>query len=207
MTKKEMIIETLITNIEEGKVKGPVGIAKFISQLAHTGQRRDNGHGYYVHPRNCVRLFYDLVSIDGSINGEILTKYKIPYGVIEVAYLHDVVEDTELTHQDIRDIFKEVGEEQVFDEYIDVPLELITHDKKEDYDKYIQKVLKHPVSSLVKMLDLSDNMNLFGLSVLGGKELERAIKYAKYFKTINDEWHFLETLKNCYVDIVCAWNS
>lgn len=207
MTKKEMIIENLIMNIEEGKVKGPVGIAKFISQLAHTGQRRDNGHGYYVHPRNCVRLFYDLVSIDGSINGEILTKYKIPYGVIEVAYLHDVVEDTELTHQDVRDIFKEVGEEQVFDEYIDVPLELITHDKKEDYDIYIQKVLKHPVSSLVKMLDLSDNMNLFGLSVLGGKELERVIKYANYFKTINDEWHFLETLKDCYVYIVCAWNS
>ena len=125
-----MIIETLITNIEEGKVKGSVGIAKHISQIAHAGQRRDNGHSYYVHPRNCVRLFYDLVSIDGSINSEILAKHHIPYGVIEVAYLHDVVEDTELTHQDVRDIFKEVGEEQVFDEFIDEPLQLITHDKK-----------------------------------------------------------------------------
>ena len=67
--------------------------------------------------------------------------------------------------------------------------------------------MEHPVSSLVKMLDLADNMNMFGLSEPGDFELDRVKRYADYYKRINDKWNFLETLKECFVDTMCAWND
>ena len=207
MNKKEMIINILISSIEKGDITGPIGVARLISELAHAGQYRDNGHCYFNHPHRCATMFYNLVSLNNNVNGEIIGKHDIPYGVLEVAYLHDVVEDTELTHKDIKDIFSEIGLLELFNRSIDVPLKLITHNKSEDYDTYIEKVMEHPVSSLVKMLDLTDNMNLFGLSELGDFELERVKRYADYFKRINDKWNFLETLKECFVDTMCAWND
>ena len=58
--------------------------------------------------------------------------------------------------------------------------------------------MEHPISAFVKMLDLVDNMNLFGLSHLSERELERVIRYTKFFKTINDKFHYLEKLRDCF---------
>jgi hypothetical protein len=44
------------------------------------------------------------------------------------------------------------------------------------------------------MMDLTDNMNMLGLSSITDKELDRTIRYAKYFKQINDKWHFIENM-------------
>lgn len=207
MNKKEMIINILIASIEKGETTGPIGAARLISEMAHAGQYRDNGHCYFNHPHRCATMFYNLVSLNNNINGEIIGKHDIPYGVLEVAYLHDVVEDTELTHKDIKDIFSEVGLQEIFNRSIDVPLKYITHNKSEDYDTYIEKVMKNSVSSLVKMLDLADNMNLFGLGHLGYEEIERVNRYAGYFKRINDKYHYLEKLKECFKDMQEAWNE
>ena len=207
MTKKEMIIGVLKSCAEEGDLKNTKRLAFIIADIAHIDQYRDNGRGYIEHPKGCVHLFLKLLSVDGWIENDIMEEYGIPIGTIELAYLHDVVEDTELTHQDIRDIFVELGYGAFFDNYLDTPLKLITHDKSEDYDTYLGKVMEHPTSALVKMLDLSDNMNLFGLGKLGDAELERVIRYAKYFKKINDKYHFLENIRECYPNIVSAWNE
>ena len=202
MTKKEMILDIL-----KDANKGTKEIAHIIADMAHIGQYRDNGRHYITHPKHCVSMFYDLVSINGWIRDSVLAKHDIPQGVVELAYLHDVVEDTELTHQDVKDIFTELGHKVFFESFIDEPLKLITHDKSEDYETYIDKVMRHPASVLVKMLDLSDNMNLFGLSNLGDKELERAIRYAGYFKRINDKYHYLEKLKECFSGMVEAYDD
>lgn len=69
---------------------------------------------------------------------------------------------------------------------------MITHDKSESYEIYIGKMIDNPIASLCKMLDLADNMNLCGLATLKDAELDRCIRYAKYFKQLNDRWHFLE---------------
>ena len=89
-SKKEMIINVLISSIEKGDITGPIGVARLISELAHAGQYRDNGHCYFNHPHRCATMFYNLVSLNNNVNGEILAKHDIPYGVLEVAYLHDV---------------------------------------------------------------------------------------------------------------------
>ena len=207
MTKKEMILDILKTESKDNKTKGTKWIAYVIGDMAHIGQFRDNGHHYFTHPKHCVTMFYDLVSIEGWVRDRVLLEHDIPYGIVELSYLHDIVEDTELTHQDVKDIFNELGYKDFFEEYIDKPLKLITHDKSEDYDTYIGKVMEHPTSAFVKMLDLADNMNLFGLGKLEDNELERVMKYAKYFKRINDRYHYLEKLKECFPDMVNAYDD
>ena len=57
------------------------------------------------------------------------------------------------------------------------------------------------------MLDLTDNMNLFGLDHLREKELERVIKYVGYFKRINDKYHYLEKLAECFPAMVDAHDN
>ena len=207
MTKKEMILDVLKTESKDTKTKDTKWAAYVIGDMAHIGQERDNGHHYFTHPKHCVNLFYDLVSINGWVRDSVLTEHGIPRGIVELSYLHDVVEDTELTHEDIKDIFTEIGYKGFFEEILDEPLMLITHDKSEDYDTYINKVMEHPLSAFVKMLDLTDNMNLFGLGTLGDKEIERVNRYAKYFKRINDKYHYLEKIKECFFDMTLAYDD
>ena len=207
MAKKEMILDILKTESKDDKTKGTKWIAYVIGDMAHIGQYRDNGKPYFTHPKHCVNIFYNLVSIEGWVNNRVLKEHDIPYGVVELAYLHDVVEDTELTHQDVKEIFIELGYKDFFESFIDEPLKLITHNKSESYDIYIDKVMEHPTSALVKMLDLADNMNLFGLAALGDVELERVEKYASYFKKINDRYHYLEKFKECFSDMVDAYDD
>ena len=207
MTRKEIILDILKKPAKSETNKGTKWISYVISDIAHYGQCRDNGLNYISHPKNCVQIYRNLVSNEGWIDEFVLDKYKIPHGIEELALLHDVVEDTELNYSDVRDIFEEMGEAEFFDQYIAEPLMLITHDKREDYDTYIDKVMLHPTSAFVKMLDLTDNMNLFGLCKLGQQQLDRAIRYAKYFKKINDEYHFLERLSDCLSYMVDVYDN
>ena len=181
----------------EKAVQGTVDIALAISIYAHREQQRENGKPYYVHPIACRELYRNFVGIiDGEydcIDLDLMDCFNIPFhGVQEVALLHDVLEDTDVSLNEIGEVFEEFWEKTYFNLYIKQALLLITHDKSESYEIYIDKLLVNPIASLCKMLDMTDNMNMFGLACLQDKELQRTIGYAKYFKQINDKWHFIE---------------
>lgn len=191
---KDRIKNLFIRNTEEELFGDSVKLAKTISQFAHLGQQRLNGENYYHHPYRMVKKYYILITHMGGVpfSNRTIKGLHIPtHGVTEVAFLHDVVEDTDITHEDIRDLYYECGFQNDFDLFIDQPLRLITHDKSEPYESYIEKVKTNQIASLVKMLDLSDNLDLFGLQGMREKELTRAINYVKYFKSINDKHKFL----------------
>lgn len=202
----ENLKENIIKAIEDTKKRyikqlKPLNVAVLISSNAHLYQKRLNGRPYLEHPRGCLDMFEHLITYMGSSSVCHLKDCSIPYeGVREVAVLHDVIEDTELSHEDVKDIFYLYGFKNHFDKYISKPLQLITHNQEDDYDIYIDKVLTNPVSSLVKMLDLNNNLNLFGLDKFNQEELERAIRYLNYFKKINDKYHFMEKLNQYYYD-------
>lgn len=67
-----------------------------------------------------------------------------------VGLLHDIVEDTEL---DIVDIYEN------FDSRIAEAVEAITHLDNEPYAKYMKRVERNRLATIVKMADLLDNMN------------------------------------------------
>ena len=180
----------------EKQLATSVTIARMISQFAHRDQKRLDSSPYYNHPYSMAVTFRYLTCMDNPhFDSDKLYSYDIPYdGVIELCLLHDVVEDTEYTEDEIADIFYDNGLETYYNLYIKEPLHLIAHDKSEPYPVYIEKVCKNPISAMVKMLDLQNNLEPFSLDVLGDKELKRAQDYYKYIKVINDEYHFIEKL-------------
>lgn len=183
----------------EEMLTNSVNISLIIAHYAHRNQFRDNGNSYSVHPYSCLNLYRNFVGIEENsydcIDLDLMYKYNIPFeGVQEVALLHDVLEDTEVTLDEIEEMFNEFGLASYFEIYIKNALVLITHDKSESYEIYIDRMLVNPVASICKMMDLTDNMNMLGLATLNDSQLNRTIRYAKYFKQINDKWNFIENI-------------
>ncbi len=94
------------------------------------------------------------------------------------ALLHDVVEDTDYTLQDIRDMG--------FPEDVVEALGVLTHKKGVPYMDYIAEVVKNPVAMDVKEADLSHNMDVKRLGNLSEIDLKRLDKYKKAREAIAD---------------------
>ena len=88
-----------------------------------------------------------------------------------VALLHDVVEDTELTFDDL--------EKEGFPREILEALRLMTHEASVPYMDYVKEIGKNPVASAVKLADLRHNSDLMRLDTVDEKAKERAEKYQK----------------------------
>jgi (p)ppGpp synthase/HD superfamily hydrolase len=108
-----------------------------------------------------------------------------------VAVLHDVIEDTDTTYDEIRDLD--------VPEYLIEALECITkRDKgkiKEPNDDYIDRVLKNPIATEVKLADLGDNMSPARLNGLDEFTKLRLIK--KYRKSYNQIMEHKYDRHNC----------
>ena len=204
--KEEIVMSALLEKMNRffnKPIEEPdtIQVAMMIAVYAHRNQMRVNETPYINHPLGMVRHWFRLIMEEKyKINEQVMFDYHLPYrGVEEVIWLHDVVEDTEVTHEEIEEIFREYGYGEYFKEYIDEPLKLITHDKEIDYSDYIELVMKHPTSAFVKMLDLCNNLDLFTLREVGDKEIDRAKRYVKYFKKINDKYNYVWAINGyCY---------
>ena len=117
---------------------------------AHGGvPRRFGGEPYCVHP----------ISV-----AESLREYDIEYQI--VGLLHDIVEDTDVT----LDLLRDFG----FQEYIIEAVDAITHRENESYDKYIKRCNKNKIARLVKTADMLHNLKDFHL--FGKEDQIRKIK-------------------------------
>ncbi len=88
-----------------------------------------------------------------------------------VALLHDVVEDTKYTLDDIATMG--------FGKDVVDALALMTHDKKIPYLDYVTKIKDNPIARKVKLADLSHNSDPTRLDVIDDKVKERLDKYKK----------------------------
>ena len=174
-----------------------VYLSSMIMEYAHQGQKRANGEDYAMHPTRACENYRNLIGyIHGdlfSVDVDLLLKHDIPYhGVQEVCLLHDVVEDTDFTIEDVREIFYECGFKDYFEQHICIPLLKVTHTKEVDYQEYMDDLLNTPAAAMVKMMDLQDNLRVIDLTKFNTWAFERAERYLKYIKQINDRHHFLE---------------
>lgn len=174
-----------------------VYVAHQISVYAHRNQKRLNGDNYFNHPYNVMQWYRNMVGIVENdyfcMSKDLLEECRIPYeGVQETCLLHDVLEDTDVTIEEIEEVFEDLSLGNYFRLYIKTPLLLITHDKSEDYNTYIAKLVVNPVAAIAKFMDMADNMNPSGLTSMGEFEIKRIFKYTSFCKAINDVWHFLE---------------
>ena len=109
------------------------------------------GVAYIEHPR----------AVAAKLDGE---KEKI------VALLHDTVEDTDATIEEIKVIF---GDE------IAEAITCLTHDKNVPYMEYIKGLKHNELARKVKLADLSHNMDLSRLPNVTERDLKRVEKYKK----------------------------
>ena len=95
-----------------------------------------------------------------------------------VALLHDVVEDTELTFEDL--------EKQGFGEEIISALKLLTHNDDTPYMDYVAKIKTNKIATAVKLADLRHNSDLSRLDTVDEKALKRKEKYEKAIKILEE---------------------
>ena len=86
-----------------------------------------------------------------------------------VALLHDVVEDSDLTLDDLR----KMG----FGGNIIDALALLTHDPAVEYTDYVRAIKDNPIARAVKLADLRHNSDLTRLDTVDEKALTRREKY------------------------------
>lgn len=92
-----------------------------------------------------------------------------------LALLHDTVEDTSVTNDDIRKEFGDV---------IADALDCLTHRDEESYDEYIDRVCTNPLAVEVKLADLHNNMDLSRIPNPTEKNLARIEKYKRVEKKL-----------------------
>ena len=107
-----------------------------IAYEAHMGQCDQSGVPYILHP----------VHLAEQMTDETTTC---------IALLHDVLEDTPLTIQDL---------EKEFPQEITQAVLLLTHDPSEDYLKYVRRLCENPLARKVKIADLAHNSDQTRLS-------------------------------------------
>lgn len=109
-----------------------VQVARALAKLAFKGVKDKQGEPYVGHLFRVAEA--------------------VPLIAKPAAYLHDVLEDTDLTAEDLI----EFGIEQ----YTIQTIQILTHGEEDTYEQYIEKIIEsYNVDALViKMADIRDNM-------------------------------------------------
>ena len=95
------------------------------------------------------------------------------------ALLHDVVEDTAYTLEDIA----AMG----FPKSVTDALALMTHDDAVPYLEYVAKLKDNPIARRVKLADLQHNSDLSRLDRVDEKALARNEKYRRAIALLNSD--------------------
>ncbi len=124
-----------------------------LAMEAHRGQVDRARAPYILHP---LRVMF-------SLQGEMEQV---------VGVLHDVVEDSEVTFDELR----RLG----FSEAVITALDGVTRRADETYEEFVERSAAHPVSRRVKLADLADNMDVRRFSGdLSEKDLTRLNRYRR----------------------------
>lgn len=108
--------------------------------------------------REFAEQYYDEKTYDHAcrvalyvVENRALIDYEIRMECFALAYLHDLLEDTDFDIELIRQ----------YDTVLAKQLEIITHDKKKDtYEEYIAKIPRGSIAYWVKMADIKDHLML-----------------------------------------------
>lgn len=96
-----------------------------------------------------------------------------------VALLHDVIEDTDLTSEDLL----KMGVPSVVVEKVLI----VTHNPNEPYNDYIKRVAKDLVAINVKLADIEHNMDLSRIPNVSQRDLDRVEnKYRKNYEYLKE---------------------
>ena len=133
-----------------------------LAYAAHHGQPDKSGQPYIFHPYHLAEQMTDEISTCAAL-------------------LHDVVEDTAVTIEEL---------EQEFPKEVTGVLRLLTHEKGTDYFDYVRAIKGNPVAVKVKLADLahnSDETRFAGCDEIPAEQLVKwREKYARARRILED---------------------
>lgn len=144
---------------ERVKLDEQLKVAIDLANKYHYDQVDKSGLPYILHPLHVMN------NVDG-IEAKI------------VAILHDILEDTLITEADLI-LYG-------FDLNIVESVVALTKIKGESYDDYLKRVKNNKLSRVVKLADLSHNMDITRLQNPTEKDYKRVDKYKKAYKYLKN---------------------
>ena len=134
--------------IKQGTLERAIEIAARV----HAGQVDKGGAPYILHP---LRVMLRVAPGAQQI----------------VAVLHDVVEDSEVTFEDL--------EREGFSAEVISGLRAVTKVEGESYEDFVARAALDPVGKAVKLADLMENSDLSRIPEPSQKDMERVEKYGR----------------------------
>ena len=131
-----------------------------LAATAHRGQVDKSGQPYILHP---IRVMMRCQTEPQRI----------------AAILHDVVEDTGRTFDDLR----ELG----YPEDIIKALDCLTKRDGEPYEAFVERAASDPIARVVKLADIEDNLDLRRLPGISDKDVERIGRYVRAWRRLQPE--------------------
>ena len=128
----------------------------------HRGQVDKAGQPYILHPMR------------------VMCRMKTEHEMM-AAILHDIVEDTDVSLDDLRD----AGYPEAVIEAVDC----LSRREGESYEDFLERTKTNPLAVQVKLGDLQDNMDIRRIESLGKKDIQRLKRY-------QSAWHDLTALLN-----------
>lgn len=117
---------------------------------AHDGQLDKSGLPYMLHPIHVAELMDDELSVC-------------------TALLHDVVEDTSYTIEDLK--------KEGFPEAVTEAVRILTKSRDMEYMDYIKQVKTNPLAVKVKLADIEHNSDLTRIPAVSEADIMRNKKY------------------------------
>lgn len=152
----DMIIQKVIDSEKQYDLSKIVS-AYELAERYHHDQKRESGEPYISHP---IAVAYILLELGMDTD------------TICAALLHDVVEDTDYSLQDLQDMG--------FGDAVIDALKLLTHDPQVPYMEYVKAIAENPLARKVKLADLEHNSDISRLNHEPSEaDLERRMKYMK----------------------------
>ena len=133
-------------------MSGTIERAIAIAAMAHEGQVDNAGAPYVLHP---LRMMLSLVTPEARM----------------AAVLHDVVEDTPVTLEQLR--------AEGFPQAVIEAVEALSKREGEDYEAFIRRASSNLLARQVKLADLRDNSDLSRIAQPTAKDYERIEKYRR----------------------------
>ncbi|MEC0248919.1 GTP pyrophosphokinase [Paenibacillus chitinolyticus] len=132
--------------------------AIIVAARAHSGQTDKAGQPYILHPLR------------------VMQSVRTPHARI-VAVLHDVLEDSEISAEDLR--------REGFSPDIVEAVTALSREPGEDYLDFVRRAKKNPLAREVKLADVHDNMDMTRIKEPTSKDRERMRKYEAALHELN----------------------
>ena len=117
---------------------------------AHAGQKDKAGKPYILHP---LRLMLNFQNKQEQV----------------VAVLHDTIEDSDMTLEDLASFG--------FSELTIDALDCLSKRKNEEYEDFIKRIVPNELARKIKIEDIKDNLDLTRIESINSEDLKRVLKY------------------------------